>query len=54
MAAPADLSRCARCGRPVPPSNHPQFAEWEVVKEDGRVTGMHCPACQSTDAGEQR
>lgn len=51
-APPADLSRCHQCGRPVPPSNRPEFASWIVVKDDsGRVSGMLCPACQA--AGEQ-
>jgi hypothetical protein len=50
---PADLSRCDRCGRPVPPSNKPEFAEWQVVKDDaGHVSGMRCPACQAA-AGSQ-
>ena len=51
MAAPADLSRCDTCGRPVPPSNRPEFAEWTVVKADGRVSGMRCPSCQA--AGDE-
>ena len=53
MAVPADLSRCDTCGRPVPPSNRPEFAEWMVVKQEGGrgVTGMRCPACQA--AGTQ-
>lgn len=45
MGVAADLSRCDTCGRPVPPSNRPEFASWTVVKDDGRVTGMRCPAC---------
>lgn len=50
-APPADLSRCATCGRPVPPSNRPEFADWIVVKdEDNRVSGMRCPACQAAAA----
>ena len=53
MAAPADLSKCNRCGRPVPPSNRPEFAEWTVVKEDGRVAGMRCPSCQAAEPGEE-
>lgn len=52
MAAPADLSRCDTCARPVPPSNRPEFAEWTVVKEDRRVTGMRCPGCQQA-AGDE-
>ena len=51
MAVPPDLSRCANCGRPVPPSTRPQFADWEVVKdENGRVSGMLCPECQAAEA----
>ncbi len=51
MSVPPDLSRCSRCGRPVPPSNRPQFADWKVVKDDGgRVSGMLCPECQSAEA----
>lgn len=47
----ADLSRCDRCGRPMPPSNRPEFAEWEVVKDDaGKVLGMRCPRCQAAAA----
>jgi hypothetical protein len=47
----ADLSSCDRCGRPVPPSNRPEFAEWQVVKNDaGRVAGMRCPQCQAAAA----
>ena len=43
---PADLSVCDTCKRPVPPSNHPQFAKWRTVKgETGRVSGMRCPEC---------
>lgn len=49
MAAPADLSTCDRCGRPVPPSNRADFADWEIVKDGGRVAGMRCPACQAAD-----
>ena len=47
MPAPADLSKCAKCGRPVPPSNRPEFASWVVVKDGGRVAGMLCPSCQA-------
>lgn len=49
---PADLSTCDRCGRPVPPSNHPEFASWQVVKDEEtrRVSGMRCPACQAAEA----
>lgn len=48
---PADLSTCDRCGRPVPPSNRAEFAEWQVVKDDaGKVSGMRCPACQAAAA----
>ncbi len=48
---PPDLSTCQRCGRAVPPANHPSFAEWEVAKdEDGKVTGMLCPACQTAES----
>ncbi len=44
----ADLSTCDRCGRPVPPSNRPEFADWQVVKSDaGKVAGMRCPDCQA-------
>jgi hypothetical protein len=33
----------------VPPTTHPEFAKWSVVKseETGRVTGMRCPQCQA-------
>ena len=49
--APPDLSTCQQCGRAVPPANNPEFAKWEVAKnEDGKVSGMLCPACQG--AGE--
>lgn len=59
MPAPADLSRCDRCGRPVPPSNRPEFARWTVVKDaGGGVRGMRCPRCQaegeSTPPDEQQ
>jgi len=51
MSVPPDLSRCARCGRPVPPSNRPEFADWRVEKDDDdRVAGMLCPACQRAAA----
>ena len=55
MSVPPDLSRCARCGRPVPPSNRLEFADWIVEKnEDGRVAGMLCPACKGApDAPRQ-
>ena len=44
----ADLSTCDTCGRPLPPSNNPVFAEWQTVKNDaGSVTGMRCPSCQA-------
>lgn len=44
---PPDLSTCDVCGRPVPPANHPEFANWTVTKTDsGRVGGMRCPQCQ--------
>lgn len=47
MPAPPDLSRCERCGRPLPPSTHPEFSQWAIAKDDaGRVTGMRCPRCQ--------
>ena len=53
MAAPPDLSTCERCGRAVPPSNHPQFASWTTTKdESGRVRGMLCPRCQAADDAE--
>lgn len=43
----ADLSTCDRCGRPLPPSNRPEFADWRVIKsDDGKVVGMRCPRCQ--------
>lgn len=52
MAAPADLSRCDSCGRPVPPSNRPEFAAWTVVKDDdGRASGMRCPSCAAATEG---
>ena len=45
-----DLSTCVRCRAPLPPSNHPQFAEWQVVKDDaGKVVGMRCPRCQAAE-----
>jgi hypothetical protein len=35
----------------MPPSNRPEFAEWQVVKDDsGAVLGMRCPACQAAAA----
>jgi len=47
----ADLSVCDRCGRPMPPSNRAEFAEWEVVKDGaGKVVGMRCPRCQAAAA----
>jgi len=50
MAAPPDLSVCKSCGRAVPPSTDPEFAEWTVVKSDtGKVAGMLCPACQAAE-----
>ncbi len=54
MAAPADLSTCDRCRRPVPPSNHADFPNWTVVKDDGKVAGMRCPTCQAADDGGDR
>lgn len=53
--APPDLSACQSCGRPVPPSNNPDFAKWIVTKDErGRARGMLCPACQEkADAGEE-
>ena len=47
--APPDLSTCDTCRRPVPPTTHPDFANWSVTKseETGRVTGMRCPQCQA-------
>jgi uncharacterized C2H2 Zn-finger protein len=34
----------------MPPSNRPEFAEWEVVKDDaGKVLGMRCPRCRAVD-----
>ena len=54
MAAPPDLSTCKECGRAVPPSNHPEFASWEVAKdESGKVAGMLCPACQEKAAAAE-
>ena len=51
--APPDLSSCQSCGRPVPPSNNPDFANWIVTKDErGRARGMLCPACQEK-AGEE-
>lgn len=53
MAAPPDLSRCERCGRPLPPSNHPDFSRWTTAKDAaGRVSGMRCPACQREPEAE--
>jgi hypothetical protein len=53
VAAPPDLSACDRCGRSTPPSTNPDFASWEVVKDDaGRVSGMRCPACQTAEDEE--
>lgn len=50
--APPDLSACQDCGRAVPPSNHPDFANWLVTKDErGRVKGMLCPTCQAKEAG---
>ena len=50
---PPDLSACQDCGRTVPPSNHPEFPEWEVTKDErGRARGMLCPACQAKAASE--
>ena len=55
MSVPPDLSRCSNCGRPVPPSNRPQFATWTVVKdENGRVAGMRCPECQGAEPGSEQ
>jgi hypothetical protein len=35
----------------MPPSNHPAFGEWQVVKDDaGSVLGMRCPRCQAAAA----
>ena len=46
----ADLSTCDRCGRPLPASNRPEFAEWRVIKgDDGTVVGMRCPRCQAAE-----
>jgi|GEM_PF-4556667 len=48
MAALADLSRCERCGRPLPPSTDPDFSQWTIAKDDaGKVCGMRCPSCQA-------
>ncbi len=53
MAAPPDLSTCDQCRRPTPPSTNPDFANWEVVRNDaGKVSGMRCPTCQAARAGE--
>jgi hypothetical protein len=53
MAAPPDLSTCQKCGRAVPPANNPEFPKWETAKnEDGKVTGMLCPACQAGEPSE--
>jgi hypothetical protein len=31
----------------MPPSNRPEFGEWQVVKDEhGSVLGMRCPRCQ--------
>jgi len=52
QTAPPDLSTCQDCGRAVPPSNHPEFPNWLVTKDErGRVKGMLCPACQEKAAG---
>lgn len=54
MAAPPDLSTCQECGRPVPPSNDPEFAKWEVAKDErGKVSGMLCPTCQAKAAATE-
>ncbi len=55
QAAPPDLSTCQDCGRPVPPTNHPEFSSWLVAKDErGRVKGMLCPACQAkAPSGEE-
>lgn len=51
MSVP-DLSTCDRCGRPVPPSNRPEFADWTLVRdESGRPAGMRCPQCQAAEGG---
>lgn len=48
MPAPPDLSRCERCGRPLPPATHPDFGRWTTAKDDaGKVSGMRCPSCQA-------
>jgi len=53
MAVPPDLSRCAGCGRPVPASNHPDFANWTIAKDDAKkVSGMRCPSCQAAQGAE--
>ena len=55
MAAPADLSTCERCRRPTPPSNRPEFAHWQVVKDEtGKVIGMRCPNCQAEVEADER
>ena len=36
----------------MPPSNHPEFPEWVVTKDErGRPRGMLCPACQEKTGG---
>ncbi len=46
-----DLSTCHRCGRPVPPSNRPEFADWKATESDaGTISGMCCPRCQAATA----
>ncbi len=53
MAAPPDLSKCHRCGRPVPPANRPEFAGWLVAKgPDRKILGMCCPNCQQAQESE--
>jgi hypothetical protein len=52
--APPDLSTCQSCGRAVPPANNPEFARWEVTKnEAGKVSGMLCPNCQAAAGSQQ-
>ena len=37
--------RCARCLRPAPPLDSPHALQWQLIAEDGEVTGVICPGC---------
>ena len=38
---------CSRCDLPM--SQGPAGAEWFVHLQDGRITGMTCPACNEEE-----